>query len=473
MGSDSRGETVSPPAAFINCSNPMEVTRKRRALLLLCVAAMLGLVAVVIAESQAASVQAYSGYQSSLGQIDQALKQAQTEGYTDADLQPITEKLAAISGHPEPFWVGDRATFYRDQVGALRDLRAALGDQEQLVATQARTGGQQSLAAAGAQLDKDRQLGVDDPSMKDLEGRYDTLSKTLPAAAKVADLRHVQQQADQLTSDAQKAGAAQQAENTAIQQAADAVFAQQNGSVEALRQAGRASLASGRNDATVAAYEAKPKRFAQLDELMTAYNRLEKYAPQLDSADAHQVSFATAAIQRYAGQVHNLLYGNLGPKHIIVSWTAQEAWAYEGSKQVMDTLVTTGIRGEGPFGTDFGPMKVLFTSHPWKMHSPWPQGSQYWYPDTTVQWTVFFTDSGESFHDAYWESDAALGPGSQYNLSTRSHGCIHLPYGLAQWLFGWADVGTPVDVVPGDGQPLPAQLAEMTTDDQGNPLNPA
>jgi hypothetical protein len=30
-----------------------------------------------------------------------------------------------------------------------------------------------------------------------------------------------------------------------------------------------------------------------------------------------------------------------------------------------------------------------------------------------------------------------------------------------------------VDVVPGDGQPLAAQLAEMTTDDQGVPLNPA
>jgi hypothetical protein len=40
-------------------------------------------------------------------------------------------------------------------------------------------------------------------------------------------------------------------------------------------------------------------------------------------------------------------------------------------------------------------------------------------------------------------------------------------------MYGWATVGMPVDVVPGDGQTVAAQLAEMTTDDQGNPLNPA
>jgi lipoprotein-anchoring transpeptidase ErfK/SrfK len=118
-------------------------------------------------------------------------------------------------------------------------------------------------------------------------------------------------------------------------------------------------------------------------------------------------------------------------------------------------------------------MKVLSKDHPFKFHSPWPRGSVHWYPDTTVQWVTFFTDSGESFHDAYWEPDSALGPGSQFNTWTRSHGCVHLPYSLAAWLYGWADVGTPVDVIPADGQPVSEQLSLMTTDSQGNPLNPA
>jgi hypothetical protein len=39
-------------------------------------------------------------------------------------------------------------------------------------------------------------------------------------------------------------------------------------------------------------------------------------------------------------------------------------------------------------------------------------------------------------------------------------------------MYGWADLGTPVDIYPGDGTPVAQQLAQMTTDDQGNPLNP-
>ena len=54
-----------------------------------------------------------------------------------------------------------------------------------------------------------------------------------------------------------------------------------------------------------------------------------------------------------------------------------------------------------------------------------------------------------------------------------SHGCVHIPLSLAAWMYGWAQVGTPVDVYPGDGSPVANQLAQMTTDDQGNPLNPA
>jgi len=135
----------------------------------------------------------------------------------------------------------------------------------------------------------------------------------------------------------------------------------------------------------------------------------------------------------------------------------------------METPVTTGIWGVGDFGTDFGPMKVLHKDHPWKMQSPWPKGSQYWYPDTVVQYATFFTNTGESIHDAAWESDSVLGPGSQYNLSTRSHGCIHVPFGDATWMYNWADVGMPVIVYPGDGSSVSNQLSKITTDDQGNP----
>jgi len=103
-----------------------------------------------------------------------------------------------------------------------------------------------------------------------------------------------------------------------------------------------------------------------------------------------------------------MLVQGLSPKHIIVSFQAQRAWAFENGKVVMDSLVTTGIRGVTDIGTDFGPMKVLFRSHPYTMKSPWPKTSPHWYRDTVVQWTTFFT-SAESFHDASWEPDQSAG----------------------------------------------------------------
>jgi lipoprotein-anchoring transpeptidase ErfK/SrfK len=200
---------------------------------------------------------------------------------------------------------------------------------------------------------------------------------------------------------------------------------------------------------------------------------MEFYAPRLGSPDVNLVANAAAAMQRYGGSVHQTVFDNLGPKHIVVSFQDQHIWAYENNHLVRETPVTTGVRGDTAYGTDFGPMKIEFRSHPWKMHSPWPKGSPLWYPDIMVQWTAFFTNSGESIHDAAWQSDSTLGPGSQYASWTRSHGCIHVPYSDAQWFFNWAVENTPVDVYPGNGQPVAEQLSEMTTDDHGLPKNPA
>lgn len=90
-----------------------------------------------------------------------------------------------------------------------------------------------------------------------------------------------------------------------------------------------------------------------------------------------------------------------------------------------------------------------------------------------VQWTTFFTWTGEAIHDASWQPDSTLGPGSQYNKDIRSHGCIHIPLGRAEWMYNWAPVGMRVIVYPGDGSPVANQLALITADDQGNPRSAA
>ena len=331
----------------------------------------------------------------------------------------------------------------------------------------------QALTTAKTALANDTTLEVDQTDLGPLQTRLDTLTSTLAAAVKIVDVRSVATDAKRLADDATKLGAAQQVENDAVKAAAAALEAKDANNIDAIRKEGKDALFSGRNDASLAAYENKGSRMPNFAAINSAYNRLEKFAPKLDSSTLDDVALGAAAVQRYGGQVHTVLFDGLGPKHVVVSFIAQHVWAYENGKLVMDTPVTTGIRGDTTYGTDFGPMKILYRSHPFKFHSPWPQGSQYWYPDATVQWTAFFTSSGEAFHDAYWQPDSTLGPGSQFQSWTRSHGCIHLTYSQAAWMYNWAVEGTPVDVYPGDGTPVSQQLAQMTTDNQGNPLNPA
>jgi len=404
--------------------------------------------------------------------LDVQLAAAAQAGYGEQDLQPVQDQLTLVRAAHLPLLVWAQPGFYSNQASRLRGLQADLHQTQAQVDQNAKQDLDQQLATAKTGIDRARTIDVADAQTTGLAGRYDDLVKRQFAATTIADVRKADTDAKTLVTDVIAAGSQQTAENTAIQTVAD-TLTQQGASLATMQSLGNTSLAAGRNDATVAAYEAKPGRFAALTQLMDAYNRMEHYAARIGSADPQQAAFGTAAVQRYAGLVHSQLMQNLGPKHVIVSFEAQHVWVYDAQKVVLESAVTTGIRGSTAYGTDFGPMKVLHNDHPFKMHSPWPKGSVYWYPDTVVQWTVFFTNSGESFHDASWESDYQLGPGSQYNASTRSHGCIHIPYSDAQWLYGWADVGTPVDVVPGDGQPLAAQLAEMTTDDQGVPLNPA
>lgn len=393
------------------------------------------------------------------------------DGYTSEDLATVDQAIARVAAAtpPQDPWRGP--VFYRSQIAQLAAIRQELGALEQEVDRAEVAAFQQRLGETEAALSQDQTVGVPAEEIQQYQVALDQLSGSTEVS--IGALRTRVAALTDLAREIGAAGDQQRQENTEIQQAAGSLLVQATNDPSAVRSAAQAALAAGRNDATVAAYEDRAGRFPAMPEMNAAYDRLEHFGGQISSSDASTLAEAAAGTEHYAAKIHDLLLQNLGPQHIIVSFQAQRVWVYQGSQVIMTNLVTTGIRGVTDYGTDFGPMKVLAKRHPFKFHSPYPPGSVYWYPDTWVQWTVFFTNSGESFHDAYWEPDSLLGPGSQYNASTRSHGCIHIPYAKAQWLYNWADLGTPVDVIPGDGTTVAAQLAQMTTDNQGNPLNPA
>jgi lipoprotein-anchoring transpeptidase ErfK/SrfK len=305
--------------------------------------------------------------------------------------------------------------------------------------------------------------------VQSLQLRLDAVSRGQGAAHSLKDYRAVAQQAQGVALDAAALYTSTQQENQQIAQAAQQLVTQSGGNLGALQQAGHQAVFNANNDASVIAYLGKESPFKSADAIARIASRLSKYAGLIDAGDPTQAATGAAAAQRYAGQIHDALMAGLPSKSVIVSFQAQHAWAYEGSRVVMDTAVTTGIRGEGDFGTDFGPMKVLHKDHPWKFQSPWPKGSPHWYPDTVVQWTTFFTVTGEAFHDADWQPDSTLGPGSQFTQGLQSHGCIHLPAARAQWMYGWADVGMPVILYPGDGTSVANQVSQITTNDRGVP----
>jgi hypothetical protein len=423
----------------------------------------------LVAWSNAAAGRAASTYHRERQALDARLAADARVGYTDRDLAPITARLKAMDATSAPWWIPGRPGYFDGLASQTVALRSQLRTLERQVLDRARSDAAREIQAGRTGIGRDQQVGADDPDLQALQQRLDAAAKADASARTLRDYRGALQQAQGVVRDANALYDQTQQENQQVQLAAQQLLAQTGGNLGAIQQAGQQAITAGRNDASVVAYLNLARPFPDDIAVARAASRLEHFAPLVGSGDANQAALGTAGVQRYAAQIHQAFVAGLPAKAVVVSFQAQHLWAYQGGQVVMDTPVTTGVRGVSDIGTDFGPMKVLFKSHPWTMHSPWPKGSPYWYPDTVVQWAVFFTNTGESIHDAYWEPDSELGPGSQYNPSTRSHGCIHVPYNDAQWMFNWAEVGMPVIVYPGDGSPVANQLSQITTDDQGHP----
>lgn len=127
---------------------------------------------------------------------------------------------------------------------------------------------------------------------------------------------------------------------------------------------------------------------------------------------------------------------------IDVSLGQQSAVFYQDGCAVNSSLVTTGRAG---LRTPSGTFHVFSRSSPAHFVSPWPRSSPYYYTPETTQWAMGYESGGYFLHDAPWEPVDDFGPGSQSG-EWASHGCIHVPTTVMQWLYGWAGIGTTVIV---------------------------
>jgi lipoprotein-anchoring transpeptidase ErfK/SrfK len=115
-----------------------------------------------------------------------------------------------------------------------------------------------------------------------------------------------------------------------------------------------------------------------------------------------------------------------GTRWIDVDLTNQRVYAYEGDAVVNSFIVSTGT---WLTPTVTGQYNIYVKYRSTKMSGP-----GYYLPD--VPYVMYFY-KGYGLHGTYWHN----------NFGTpMSHGCVNLRTDEAAWLFGWASVGTLVNV---------------------------
>lgn len=122
----------------------------------------------------------------------------------------------------------------------------------------------------------------------------------------------------------------------------------------------------------------------------------------------------------------------LWPRRIVVDISDQRLYAYEGDLLVYNAPVATGRNG---FNTPTGAFAIYDKRREQRMRGK--LGGETW-DVPRVPWVMYF-QGGVALHGTYWHNRFGTG----YRAS---HGCVNLDLDDAEWLYAWADVGTPVTV---------------------------
>lgn len=113
-------------------------------------------------------------------------------------------------------------------------------------------------------------------------------------------------------------------------------------------------------------------------------------------------------------------------KQFVVDLSEQMTYAFENGAMVYKVLSSTGLSATP---TVLGDYNIY-----WKLNSQTMSGPGYYLPG--VPYVMYFYQ-GYALHGTYWHSNFG---------QPMSHGCVNLPTQDAEWLFNWAEVGTPVHV---------------------------
>src|SRR5213080_2256841 len=416
---------------------------RRNALRIGVVLGTFALVAGFIFVQQMREAFAEQDYQSAHNQVLKAQARAAQLGldaaeYSDLQRQDLTTAAEAPPSGTAPF-NEERIAFFSRAASQESDLKEQLETRIQKLLAETHDSAQAAVRQLSLNLGKARELGVDDQLLDELTSLPVKAQDEVNAATTVRGFRTVSAELKAPLSKLALIIADQQTANKLVGEYAAQAAAKDHGDVGLARAGANAALAQVRADLQTA-------RIFQMDVAIVDVH-VQKLAAQLGSratiADLEQINGGLAVQDKV---LQTAMSQNLPEKAITISLKEQVIRAYSHGQQVFWTYVTTGRPG---LETDAGSFKVYWKISPWTMHSPWPKGSPYWYPDSKVQMVMWF-NGGDGIHDASWRS--RYGPGTNgphYDPTgedTGTHGCVNVPWSNMVWLWNWTPTGTPVIV---------------------------
>jgi lipoprotein-anchoring transpeptidase ErfK/SrfK len=356
--------------------------------------------------------------------------------YSDLQRQELTTSTAAPPPSSAPF-NQDRIAFFSRAATQEAEIKEQLDTRVQKLLAETRDAAQAAVTQLTDETQKAKQAGVDDQLLVEFDGLPSKAQIEVDVATTVHGYRAVSTELKAPVSKLALIIADQQASNKLVAQYVAQAAAQDHGDAAVARTGANAALTQVQADLQTA-------RIFQMDVSVVDLH-VQKLAAKLNTvtstADLEQVN---GGLQVQDKALQDAMTRTLPDKAITISLSEQVIRAYEHGQQVFWTYVTTGRPG---LETDPGNFKVYWKVSPWTMHSPWPKGSPYWYPDSKVQMVMWF-NGGDGIHDASWRS--RYGPGTNgphYDPTgedTGTHGCVNVPFKNMVWLWNWTPTGTQV-----------------------------
>jgi hypothetical protein len=187
------------------------------------------------------------------------------------------------------------------------------------------------------------------------------------------------------------------------------------------------------------AYAMRGKKFVKAhDVARRSAIRLSGAQRNVDGVLHFQTSDGLWLSERYVSRINGARkmpkWANDGERWIDVSIAKQVLLAFEGTKAVYATLVSTGEAGLEDPATSKSTVRGIFrihTKHLTTTMNSTVVGEEFELKD--IPYVQYFED-GYALHAAYWHDDFGI---------PRSHGCINLSPADAKWLFQWTEPQLP------------------------------